>query len=156
MKRFIYILFICNSCSVFSQTNPGQVKTPYNAELAKQLGADDYGMKHYVIAFLRTGKKQVKDSTERMNLQMAHLKNISRLADMGKLIVAGPFLDEQAVEGIFIFNVSSLEEAKKLTDTDPAIQAGTLEMELRPWYGSAALMETVKLHKSIQKKKFTE
>jgi hypothetical protein len=43
--------------------------------------------------------------------------------------------------------------AKKLgADSDPAIQGGILIAELRPWYGSAALMEINTIHKRIQKK----
>jgi len=83
---------------------------------------------------------------------MAHLKNIMRLADEGKLIVAGPFLDDQPIRGIFIFNVSTVEEAKKLTETDPAIKAGSLVMELHPWYGSTGLVEAFHLHKKVEKK----
>jgi uncharacterized protein YciI len=124
----------------------------YDSILAKKLGADQYGMKHYVMAFLKTGPNQITDSVKRTEMQKAHLKNIIRLANEGKLIVAGPFLDDQPVEGIFIFNVESIEEAKALTNTDPAIQSGELIMELRPWYGSAALVETAALHQKIQKK----
>ena len=80
-----------------------------------------------------------------------HGLNIQRLAAEGKLVVAGPFLDKQPIRGIYIFNVSSIEEAKQLTETDPSIQAGTLEMELHPWYGSAALMEVVRIHKTLEK-----
>ena len=124
----------------------------YDSVLAKKLGADQYGMKHYVMAFLKTGPNQITDSLKRIELQKAHLKNIIRLANEGKLIVAGPFLDDQPVEGIFIFNVETIEEAKALTNTDPAIQSGELVMELRPWYGSAALVEITALHQKIQKK----
>jgi hypothetical protein len=53
--------------------------------------------------------------------------------------------------GFFIY-ASTVEEAKKLTETDPAIKAGSLVMELHPWYGSAALIETVDIHKKLQKK----
>ena len=124
----------------------------YDSVLAKKLGADQYGMKHYVMAFLKTGPIRITDSVKRVELQKAHLKNIIRLANEGKLIVAGPFLDDQPVEGIFIFNVETIEEAKALTNTDPAIQSGELVMELRPWYGSAALVEITALHQKIQKK----
>jgi uncharacterized protein YciI len=133
-----------------AQTNH-QAST-YDSVLAKKLGADQYGMKHYVMAFLKTGPTQITDSLKRIELQKAHLKNIIRLANEGKLIVAGPFLDDQPVEGIFIFNVETIEEAKALTNTDPAIQSGELVMELRPWYGSAALVEVTGLHQRIQKK----
>jgi uncharacterized protein YciI len=143
----ITILFCINSSA---QNNV------YDSSLAKKFGADDYGMKRYVMAFLKTGKTVIQDTAERRKLLMAHLKNIQRLATEGKLIVAGPFLDEQPIEGIFIFNVESVDEAKDLTATDPAIKAGTLEMELHPWYGSAALIETPALHAKIQKKSITD
>jgi len=43
-----------------------------------------------------------------------------------------------------------------LTETDPAIYAGSLVIELHPWYGSSALIETVTIHKKLQKKSITE
>ncbi len=128
----------------------------YDSLLAKKLGADERGMKAYVMAFLKRGPNRPTDSIERAKLQAAHLKNIGRLADEGKLIVAGPFMDDQEIRGIYIFNVSSVEEARILTETDPAIQAGSLIMELHPWYGSASLIESVQIHKKLQKKSITE
>jgi len=150
VKILLTICFCCLISLTKAQTNH-QVNT-YDSVLAKKLGADQYGMKHYVMAFLKTGPTQITDSLKRIELQKAHLKNIIRLANEGKLIVAGPFLDDQPVEGIFIFNVETIEEAKALTNTDPAIQSGELVMELRPWYGSAALVEITGLHQRIQKK----
>ena len=128
----------------------GQSGAGYDEALAKRLGGTN-GMKKYVVAFLKAGPTRPKDSTLRAQLQAAHMKNIQRMADEGKLVVAGPFLDGTALKGIYIFNVESVEEAKKLTETDPAIQAGSLEMELHPWYGSAALQEVPTIHKSIVK-----
>ncbi|MEP6596829.1 MAG: YciI family protein [Ginsengibacter sp.] len=141
---------------VFYLNCSAQKNTVYDSALAKKLGADDYGMKRYVMAFLKTGPTVIKDSSARVQLQMAHLKNIQRLAAEGKLIVAGPFLDGQDLQGIFIFNVETIEEAKQLTATDPAIKAGELVMELHPWYGSAALLQTPELHKKLQRKSFTD
>jgi len=108
------------------------------------------------MAFLKAGPNRDQDSTTAANLQTAHLENIGRLAEAGKLSLAGPFMDDGEMRGIYIFNVTTIEEAKKLTETDPAIQAGRLEMELHPWYGSAALMEVNNLHNRLQKKDITE
>ncbi len=149
-----YIL-ICLTAILFCINCLAQNNSAYDSVLAKKLGADDYGMKKYVMAFLKKGPTEIKDSAQRMQLQMAHLKNIQRLAAEGKLIVAGPFLDDQKIAGIFIFNVESVEEARELTATDPAVKAGELEMELHPWYGSAALAETAALHKKVQKRSIT-
>jgi uncharacterized protein YciI len=161
---FFLALLIVMSCN---EKEPNTPKTEpekrskdtlvkYNATLARKLGADEYGMKRYVMAFLKAGKTKIKDSTARALLQKKHLENINKLAEAGKLIVAGPFLDNQAIRGIFIFNVESVAEAQKLTATDPAIQASTLEMELHPWYGSAALIESLAIHKTLEKKGITE
>ena len=128
IKNLLIALLLIISANCFAQSS----NTQYDAQLAQKLGADNYGMKTYVMAFLKAGPTRLKDSAARANLQMAHLKNIMRLAAEGKLVVAGPFLDAQPIKGIFIFNVSTIEEAKKLTETDPAIKAGTLVMELHP------------------------
>jgi len=61
----------------------------YDSTLATKIGADKYGMKAYVMAFLKKGPNRPTDSTKRANLQAAHMKNIGRLADDGKLKVAG-------------------------------------------------------------------
>lgn len=132
---FSLILFLC-AATLFAQEPPPA--NEFDPELAKKLGADDYGMKKYVLAFLKRGPNRSTDSATAAKLQQAHLKNITRLAK-GKLSLAGPFLDNGELRGIYIFNVESVEEAKRLTETDPAIKAGSLVMELKPWYGSAAL-----------------
>lgn len=75
-----------------------------------------------------TGTKE-----EREKIQAAHLANITRLHDAGKLLVAGPFADNGDWRGIFIYKCASLEEAKALAETDPAVQAGRLKIEIHPW-----------------------
>jgi uncharacterized protein YciI len=128
----------------------------YDSTLAQKLGADEYGMKQYVIAFLKKGPNRSQDSTQRAEIQKAHLENITRLAKEGKLIIAGPFLDNTDIRGIFIFDVESVEEAEKLTETDPAVKAGVLSMELHPWYGPAILPEAIRLNSKLKKKRITE
>lgn len=150
-KLILFIGIIAFGFNCFAQ-DVNTSKPVYDAALAKKLGADKYGMKKYVMAFLKSGPNRLQDSAARAKLQMAHLKNITRLADEGKLVVAGPFLDDQPIKGIFIFNVESIDEAKKLTETDPAIKAGSLVMELHPFYCSAALMEVVKIHHTLESK----
>ncbi len=123
----------------------------YDEDLAKALDADDYGMKPYVFAYLKKGPNRDLDSAAASELQKAHMENIGRLAADNKLVLAGPFLDDGEVRGIYIFDVATIEEAKLLTETDPAIKAGSLVMELHPWYGSAALMKVNEIHNQISK-----
>jgi uncharacterized protein YciI len=86
------------------------------------------------LAFLTRGPKWTPQSTpETQEIQKQHLANIQRLADMKKLVVAGPFGDKGTLRGIFVFRVDSLDEARKLSETDPAVQAGRLALDIHPW-----------------------
>ncbi len=65
--------------------------------------------------------------------QQGPMDNIKRLADAGKLLVAGPFVDGGDWRGLFILKCASLDEAKAVVATDPAVVAGLLNAEVRPW-----------------------
>ena len=127
--------------------------TEFDKEKALKFGADKYGMRKYVMAFLKRGPNRPSDPQKSEELQRAHLDNIGRMAQQGKLVIAGPFLDNGDLRGIYIFNVSSIKEAEELTNTDPAIIYGSLVMELKEWYGSAALMAVNEIHKTIAAEK---
>ena len=86
------------------------------------------------LGFLTRGAKWTPEQTPATaELQKAHLANIYRLAEMKKLVVAGPFGDDTALRGIFVFRVASIDDAKALAETDPAVQAGRLAIEMHPW-----------------------
>lgn len=152
--KILLLALVVTQVTAWAQTPQNEIPVAFDSILAQQLGADDYGMRMYVMAFLKRGPTKIEDKDERAKLQKAHMDNITRLANEGKLLLAGPFGDTGVVRGIYIFDVRSVEEAAALTATDPAIKAGSLEMELHPWYGSAVLMELPSRHKSIQRKKF--
>ncbi|MCB0731928.1 MAG: hypothetical protein KDC88_12925 [Ignavibacteriae bacterium] len=155
MKNIILLfitLFLFACTKQVPENTESKVTAVFDNLKAIKYGADDYGMKSYVMAFLKRGPNRDQDSITAAELQNAHLKNIIRMANEGVLILAGPFLDDGEIRGIYIFNVETVEEAKALTATDPAIQAGRLEMELHPWYGSAALMEVTQISKTLAKK----
>lgn len=131
-----------------------ETEVKYDENLAKSLNADQNGMKKYVFCLLKTGTNTTASKEETQKLFEGHMANIDKLAKEGKLVVAGPFMkNDRNYRGIYIFNVETVDEAQKLVATDPAIQAKLLEAELTPWYSSAALQETVKIHEKISKKK---
>lgn len=86
------------------------------------------------LAFLTRGPKWTPERTPQTEeIQKAHMANINRLAETGKLVVAGPFGDNGQLRGIFVFKVASLEEAKELAATDPAVKAGRLALDVHTW-----------------------
>lgn len=151
MKNSILKLaFLLITSIGFSQ----ETEIKYDENLAKSLKADEYGMKKYVFCLLKSGTNTTASKEESKKLFEGHMANISKLAHEGKLVVAGPFMkNDRNYRGIYIFNVETIEEAKALVATDPAIKANLLEAELTPWYATAALQETLKIHEKIAKKK---
>ena len=101
--------------------------------LAQEEEKPKYEMKTYQMVFLYKGENRNQDSIEAMKIQEGHMANIQRLADEGKLIVAGPFLDDKDLRGIFIFDVETEDEVKQMVETDPAIKSGRLRYEMHPW-----------------------
>ena len=151
MKKTTLLLFLLLGTSALKAQETAAV---YDEKLAKELGADENGMKRYVFCILKTGTNTTATAEEKSKYFAGHMANITRLAKEGKLVVAGPFMkNDRNYRGIFIFNVATVEEAQALVDTDPAVKAKIFEVELTPWYSSASLMEVAKVHAKITKPK---
>jgi len=130
----------------FSQDNPS-----YDKALADSLGADEYGMKMYILVILKTGGNTSKDKAAADSLFKEHMLNMGRLSKEGILIVAGPiWKNKKNYRGIFILNVRK-EDAMSILESDPAIKAKLLKPEIYEWYGSAALAAYLPTHKKVQK-----
>jgi uncharacterized protein YciI len=90
----------------------------------------------YYLAFLLRGAKWTPASTpETEQIQKAHMAHIGEMARAGHLVAAGPFGDNGELRGVFIFQVETMEQAKALTEADPAVKAGRLRMEIHQWMG---------------------
>ncbi len=125
-------------------------KPAYDAALAQRLGADKNGMRQYVLVILKTGPKRVPDGQERKDMFAGHFANMERLSKAGKLALAGPFgEDPDGWRGLFVFAVADIEEAKRLTATDPVIVKGEMVAEYHRWYGSAAVMTIPEVHEKL-------
>lgn len=155
-SRYILLIvaFFCITNLIFGQESRQSGNPSYDNELANKVGADDLGMRNYILVILKTGPKRVPDGKERDEMFAGHFANIKRLADEGKLVLAGPFDGAEGWRGLFIFAVPDIGEAKKLTETDPVIIKGEMTAEYRKWYGTAALMLVGDIHEKISKKKF--
>jgi uncharacterized protein YciI len=110
------------------------------AAVVAEKGPTGWEMETYYVGLIFRGPAWTPEKTpEIMDLQKAHLANITRLAESGKLVLAGPFVDDGDLRGMFVFRVSSIEEARALCDTDPAVKAGRLRVDLHPWYSAKGI-----------------
>ncbi|MGC4038841.1 MAG: hypothetical protein QM764_22985 [Chitinophagaceae bacterium] len=99
-------------------------------------------IQQYWFVLLTEGNNRTQDSSFAAKIQDGHMANIHRLYYEGKLKVAGPFGDDGAWQGIFIFDASAegcktKDDLEKILKTDPAIASGRLNYEIRSWWTAA-------------------
>jgi uncharacterized protein len=92
----------------------------------------------YYIYLLKKGPTWSADETPEIDaLQDAHLANMRRLGEMGRLVINGPLMDSLAtsgeIRGIGVLKANSLAEAQELIGTDPMVKVGRLIFELHTW-----------------------
>lgn len=151
----VVCIIVAGALTSSAQTIEKQKSPNYNSELAKKLGADERGMRMYVMCILKTGPKDAEiKGQERQDIFAGHFANINKLSKEGKLAVAGPFeKNDRTYRGLYIFSVPTIEEAEKLVVLDPAVKAGVFVPEMTLWYGSASLMAIPEIHKTLEKPK---
>ena len=149
--RFIFLIStLCcvlgDARGLFAQDAKSPIADPV---LAKQLGADERGMRKYILVILKTGPHRMPDGAARDEMFKGHFANIQRLANEGKLVLAGPFGDKTDWRGMFIFAVSTQKEAEELVSTDPVIKEGEMVAEYHSLYSSAAIIALKEIHDRI-------
>ena len=99
-----------------------------------------YAMTTYFVGFLNRGENWSAEKTEEnMFLQVEHLAHIEKMADSGKLLLAGPFLHDGDPRGLFVFKTTTIEEATALAAADPKVKAGHLSIRILPWYSAEGI-----------------
>ena len=152
IRHLASIALTLAACAVAAQTPPDATNPKFDPKLAQSTGADEIGMRGYVLVILKTGKR-LPDGPERDEMFKGHFANIGRLAGEGKLVLAGPFDGVDGWRGLFVFATPDIEEAKKLVATDPVVVKGEMVPEFHKYYGSAALMLVPDLHDKVAKKR---
>jgi uncharacterized protein YciI len=86
--------------------------------------------------------------------ETGHIDFIERLIKNGDIVTAGPLgKNENSYRGLFILNVSTIEEANSLLQTDPSIKEKLFAADLYKWSTSAALPMCLQFHDKIVKYK---
>ena len=155
MSQFIRSLFgpalLLLSAACLAQGTPAAAQPTYDPALAASLGADDRGMRSYVLVILKSGAVGVPAGPERDAMFQGHFANIDRLSKAGKLVYAGPLDGVDGWRGLYVFAVADIDEARQLVATDPVVVKGEMVAEYHRHDGSAALMLAPATHERLVK-----
>lgn len=151
-KSAFLVLFICGLNCAQAQTlaaGSSPLNPDYDAALASKWGANQQGMRSYVLVILKSSSTPVPAGAERDKMFAGHFANMKRLSDAGKLVLAGPLDKRLERRGLFVYAVSSIAEAQQLTESDPVIQQGEMLAEYHQFFSSAALVGIPEMHKKL-------
>ena len=97
----------------------------------------------YLVLLVKGPRWTDEHTKEGRTLGEGHVAQIRALAASGRLIAAGPLLDDSRIRGILVLKAANLEEARTLAAQDPAVKAGRFVAEVHPWLVRRdAFMET--------------
>jgi uncharacterized protein YciI len=86
------------------------------------------------LLLLRTGPHRDQDDATAERIQREHLAHLFELERTGRLTLFGPVEDAGDLRGIGVLTVPTREEAEALMAEDPAVVAGRLVADVRPWF----------------------
>jgi uncharacterized protein YciI len=151
-KQSFAIICTLLTCSILPARAQSSAAPPYDEALAKSLGANESGMRPYVLVILKTGPTKVPEGEARTKMFQGHFANIQRLADEKRLVIAGPLDGVDGWRGVFVFATPDIEQAKTYVAADPVIINGEMVAEYHKFFSSGGLMMVNEIHKKISKK----
>jgi uncharacterized protein YciI len=89
----------------------------------------------YTFVLLRRGPRAADYSDEELEeIQRGHLAFLDEMREQGNLLLSGPFRDQEdeTKRGFCVYR-TGLEETRRLTERDPAIEAGRMTVEVMTW-----------------------
>lgn len=122
LKNYLVLLLLMTTVIIVGQNNEQKEKK--------------YEMKMYYLVFLKKGPNQNQDEAHLKKLQEAHMAHLTKMAEEGKMDIAGPVQSDTDLRGICIYNVATKEEAEELVNQDPMIKHGRLVAEILPFYSA--------------------
>ncbi|TNE56575.1 MAG: hypothetical protein EP340_11290, partial [Alphaproteobacteria bacterium] len=130
ITQALAVVSILVAPSSLAEDVPMETVPTYDAALANELGADDYGMRSYIFVLLKTGPKDadITDKDERSALFRGHFANIKKLREQGDLVLVGPLDGENGLRGIMIFAADDISAAQAWMQGDPTVTSGIFEL----------------------------
>ena len=92
----------------------------------------DRNTSDYFVFIYRPGPAWVEGKSVRKQPVVAHATYMGKLERKGRLLMGGPFKDDSGAFGIL--QCESIEAARKLIESDPAIRDQLMVAEVHPWF----------------------
>jgi uncharacterized protein YciI len=124
MRRIAFRLVLLMSLLAVADTALAQAQTQPSPQPAQ----------YFFVLLNRPANAPQLSKEAGEKLQEEHMANIRKMAAEHKLVIAGPFMEDITLRGIFVFQADSAAQVQDWANNDPAVKAGRLSPEIHgPW-----------------------
>lgn len=116
-------------------------------------------METYTFVYIVTGPATDIDAETQQEAFKGHFSNMSRMANDGDLLVAGPYWQPKSFDdlrGMWIFATDDVDEALQHAATDPPGQLGIFVFEALQLKTDDALLELPRLEKEDEERRLSD
>ena len=129
LTTFLGALVLAAPLSLAAQQatpKPGQAAMPPGFEVPQEM------TQYYLAIYVKGPKHSAAQTPESMELTKSHLKFIRRMIEEKQYLFAGPFVENGDNQGMAIVAATTGQEARRISDGDPAVAAGHMAVRLQP------------------------
>src|SRR6056297_3666824 len=134
MKTLLFHLVMILAVTVMTAEAQEADSTAVPETFIYEWAGEEMTMQKYFIVFLKSGSERSQNPEEAARLQQEHLQYLGNLYEEGIIVLNGPTGDGGDIRGFSVYSTTTIEEAELLASSDPMVQAGRLEVEVKPWW----------------------
>jgi uncharacterized protein YciI len=123
------------------------------------LASEGRAVRDYVFVFIRTGPLRTPTPEQSQEAMQGHFANMGRLADDGKLLIAGPYADPRPTpdhRGLFVMDETEVAKGLELANTDPAAVMGVFVMSAHRFTTDRPLTDLPRLEKEDEARRLAD
>ena len=113
----------------------------------------------YVFVFIRTGPTTGLTPEEEQTAFAGHFSNMTRMAEEGQLLIAGPLgapKSQPDHRGIFVFDTESLQTGTEWAHTDPTTKLGVFVLDCYTFTTDAPLTDLPELDRQEEAERLAD
>jgi uncharacterized protein YciI len=126
------------------------------ADQSLTMGTED---RSYIFSYLVLDQPEQLGREEMAEAMQGHFDNMTRMAEAGDLLIAGPLADpriDETYRGIFVFSTAEADKAQSLVATDPSVEAGVFKPEMYTITCDEPLNELLRLEKEYEQRRLED
>ena len=90
----------------------------------------------YVCLLVKGAKYNAAETPQNASWGPGHIKHMTGLVDSGRVVIAGPFIDDARIRGLWVMTATSVEDAQSWAEADPGVKAGHFAVEILKWFAA--------------------